>query len=30
MTLDDLKDALFAADPAAVLVPGHLLARVIL
>ncbi len=29
MTLDDLKDALFAADPAAVLVPGHLLARVI-
>jgi hypothetical protein len=29
MTLDELKDALYAADPAAVLVPGHLLARVI-
>jgi hypothetical protein len=29
MTLDELKDALVAADPAAVLVPGHLLARVI-
>jgi hypothetical protein len=29
MTLDELKDALLAADPAAVLVPGHLLGRVI-
>jgi hypothetical protein len=29
MTLEELKDALLAADPAAVLVPGHLLARVI-
>jgi hypothetical protein len=29
MTLDELKDALVAADPAAVLLPGHLLARVI-
>jgi len=29
MTLEELKEALRAADPAAVLVPGHLLARVI-
>jgi hypothetical protein len=29
MTLDELKDALLAADSTAVLVPGHLLARVI-
>lgn len=29
MTLEELKEALVAADPAAVLVPGHLLARVI-
>jgi hypothetical protein len=29
MTLEELKEALLAADPAAVLVPGHLLARVI-
>lgn len=29
MTLDELTSALQAADPAAVLVPGHLLARVI-
>jgi hypothetical protein len=29
MTIDELKAALFAADPAAVLVPGHLLARVV-
>ncbi|HEX5272102.1 MAG TPA: hypothetical protein VFW33_16510, partial [Gemmataceae bacterium] len=29
MTLEELKDALLAADPAAVLVPGHLLSRVI-
>ena len=27
MTLDELKEALIAADPAAVLIPGHLLAR---
>ncbi len=29
MTLDELKDALLAADPAVVLLPGHLLSRVI-
>ena len=29
MTLEELKEALMAADPAAVLVPGHLLARVV-
>ena len=29
MTLDELKDAVAAVDPAAILVPGHLLSRVI-